>query len=255
MGDVILPALQFLDIKEYSSERGSSNTPGLLAVIFAPALNTLVYNRQSDIAAFPETLLAFLKRVLNLTQLTLGNCSTDTLLECIQHCPHLAHLDLGKLSYPRRVATRELDDQLLLGLFLDNDCLCPRLDHFRTSTIFTPSLETIRSIIHRKNGAVLHLAQWKALRLFICYDSRDGEEIERLRAEVTANARWKQVDICFNRVFQVACDIVHDLAHHVQLRNSRDPCLPGDDRIFRPRDTAPRDTWPSSDAWPLGECP
>ncbi len=87
MGTIVLPALQFLEIQEFDSAGGLSNAPGILAVILAPALNTLVYNREDSIAQEPQNLLALLKRTPNLTHLTLGDCPADTLLECVQHCP------------------------------------------------------------------------------------------------------------------------------------------------------------------------
>ena len=254
MGTIELPALRFLEIQEFPGTRGLLNDPGILAVIFAPALNALVYNREDEIVEEPKNLLTLLKRAPNLTHLTLGVCSADTLLECVQHCPHLVYLELDKMSYPSHTDSIKWSDQFLPLLFLNDDCLCPHLDHFGASNIFTPSLETIHSIIHRKNGTVPHLAQWKALQLCICYESQDSEEIEKLRAEVTALDGRKQIDIHFCQVFQTVRDVVNDVGNHTQLHTRRDPCLPEDNRI---QDTWQpwRHTWPSSDAWPLGECP
>lgn len=242
-GRIVMPTLKFLTIEEYRAYNTSTTVPGFLAAIFAPALTALVYNVDYKPVGKPDprpdNLLAILRRAPNLTQLTLGDChSTDILLECVQHCPLLSYLKLDnfEISLNRQLVagTNESHDLILSRLFLDDDCLCSRLDHFHCLDFFAISLETYRKIIHRKSGAIPHLAQWKALKLRISYyDPPDYSAIEKLRAEVMANNR-NQIDIDFNHVFRIPYDLVHPIGYHIQ------PAYRGD-------------TWSVRDTWPLGE--
>ncbi len=101
MGKVTFSTLKSLTVEEYRSE--PEDIPGILAVIIAPALTTLVYNRDMDFIVgpppIPDNLLKMTELTPNLTRLTLGNChSHEVLIQCVQHCPLLSYLHLDNFE-------------------------------------------------------------------------------------------------------------------------------------------------------------
>ncbi|KJA21456.1 hypothetical protein HYPSUDRAFT_42106 [Hypholoma sublateritium FD-334 SS-4] len=235
MGELVFPTLKYLTIDEEKSD--PQEIPGVLAVIIAPALNTLVYHGHIDYksspTANPENLLTMMQRTRNITHFTLGYCSPEMLVNLVAHCPLLSYLSIVQLGRSYLVGSIP-GDHLLSRLFLDDDCFCPLLDHFTCSTTFAATLQTIRNIIHRKNGTVPHFAPWKALRLHIAYDIRNDDEIAKLRDEISADKR-KPVDIRFSQTSQISRNLVNDIGHHVQISRHHEG------------------TWPMRDTWPLAE--
>ncbi len=69
MDDLELPTLEILNIQEFGI---LSNIPGILAVILAPALKTLMYNVDRKVDNYSGNLVTILKRTPNLKQLILG---------------------------------------------------------------------------------------------------------------------------------------------------------------------------------------
>ncbi len=232
MDDIELTALEILNIQEFGQV---SNFPGILAVILAPALKTLVYNVDGTVDTNSGNLVTMLKRTPNLKQLILGFCeSHDFLLELVQHCPLLSYFQLSGRGYFPPTSF-----ELFISAFiLSDDCLCPHVDHFRCSLPIVISPESCRNIINRKKGSIPHLKRWKVLDLCITYEACKEEDYAKLRSEILADG-WEAIQgIRLIPTRLIPSKITDEIGHQV-YSDRRGALWPT------------KYMWPPRDMWPL----
>ncbi|KJA26635.1 hypothetical protein HYPSUDRAFT_36355 [Hypholoma sublateritium FD-334 SS-4] len=164
--DIHLPLLQVLEMEErryFASSQGL----GILQLIKAPKLRTLVYSSIGSPCAItfpPPSLVSLLEKTQDMKELSVsfsGNHpSREAYRAVLGLCPHLTTLHIQHSDY--------IDGNILLRELVLNDskqCLCPALEAFRCSSALFVTPEILSDFVSRKRGTVSHLKCWKALAI------------------------------------------------------------------------------------------
>lgn len=164
--DIHLPFLQVLEVDERCHFLPSQE-PGVLQLIKAPKLRTLIYSSRdspSPILFPPPSLVSLLENAQEVKELSVSfsrdRPSREAYRAVLGLCPHLTVL--------RILHSERVDGNILLPELVLNDskqCLCPALEAFWCSSALFVTPEILSDFVSHKRGTVSHLKCWKALTI------------------------------------------------------------------------------------------
>lgn len=175
--DIYLPHLRFIWVQEGPDQE--LDFPGILGVIRAPDLNTIVYDNTMPISSVPTTLIALLQRAPNVIELSLGQFkSTSALHETLRRCPRLVKLRINAagLGYKHLGS----DDEFMAEFYADERVLCPMLEYLSCGEVQEMSVDCLRALITQKNGTIPSISRWKSVKLDVLYDLHEKPFLDEI---------------------------------------------------------------------------